>query len=205
MNRVQVVTHRPIILVSSLPNPSQNIPFRSFTLSAQGRLNVLKTHAVVSAAFDPIVNSPRPTEVEFEAIWDTGATNSVISQKVVDDCGLKPTGMTIVHTGNGSRNSEVYFVNILLPNRVRFAHIRATKGDMSPQTHLLIGMDIISQGDFAITNKGDQTCFSFRCPSAERIDFVKSQPIHSSSRQGRNERCACGSGKKFKHCCGKAS
>ncbi|MCU0782769.1 MAG: retroviral-like aspartic protease family protein [Verrucomicrobia bacterium] len=163
----------------------------------------MKTAAHVSAAFDPNSTSPHPQQVQFDAIWDTGATNSVISQKVVDACGLKPIGMAIVHTGNGSRNSEVYFVNIILPNGVRCSNVRVTKGDMAQDTHLLIGMDIIGVGDFAVTHKDGKTCFSFRCPSTERIDFVKPQPIHSAPKQARNDKCACGSGKKFKHCCGK--
>ena len=193
-------TRKPTIPVSLSPSLPTVIP-QSFTLPASGRLQVIKTVAHVSLGFDPASGSTHPPQIQFDAIWDTGATNSVISQKVVDSCGLKPIGMAVVHTGNGSRNSEVYLVNIILPNKVGFANVRVTKGDMSPDTHLLIGMDIIGQSDFAITNKGGKTCFSFRCPSTEHIDFTA--PVHAPPRQGRNEKCACGSGKKFKHCCGK--
>jgi predicted aspartyl protease len=161
---------------------------------------VLKTLAFVSAAFDPKI-LPHPSQVQFDAIWDTGATNSAISQKVVDACGLKPIGMAQVHTANGIRNSEVYLINIALPNGVGFAAGRVTKADMG-STDVLIGMDIISQGDFAVTNKDGKTCFSFRCPSSTTIDFSKTEPAHSN-KQGRNEKCACGSGEKFKKCCGK--
>ncbi len=188
--------------MSSSPSPT-TIPPKSFTVSANGRLAVLKTAAHVSAAFDPASALPQPIHVQFEAIWDTGATNSVISQKVVDACGLKPVGMRVVHTGNGTRNSESYLVNIVLPNGVGCANMFVTKGDMAPDTHLLIGMDIIGQGDFAVTNKDGKTCFSFRCPSTERIDFVQSKPLIVPHEQGRNEKCACGSGSKYKHCCGK--
>ena len=66
---------------------------------------------------------------------------------------------------------------------------------------VLIGMDIISQGDFAVTNHGGITKFSFRMPSVTHIDFVeefkKSQPTI-----GRNDPCYCGSGQKFKKCHG---
>lgn len=37
---------------------------------------------------------------------------------------------------------------------------------------VLIGMDIINQGDFAITNQNDKTMLSFRMPSRESIDFT---------------------------------
>ena len=36
---------------------------------------------------------------------------------------------------------------------------------------MLIGMDIITLGDFAITNLNGQTVMSFRLPSSGRIDF----------------------------------
>ena len=36
-----------------------------------------------------------------------------------------------------------------------------------------IGMDIISQGDFAVSNFNGTTVFTFRPPSKATIDFVK--------------------------------
>lgn len=39
-------------------------------------------------------------------------------------------------------------------------------------TDVLIGMDIITAGDLAITNHNGRTTFSFRVPSCEEIDFV---------------------------------
>ena len=44
-------------------------------------------------AWDPSSGKPQPPFVPFEAIWDTGATQSAITQKVVDACGLIPTGI----------------------------------------------------------------------------------------------------------------
>jgi hypothetical protein len=38
---------------------------------------------------------------------------------------------------------------------------------------MLIGMDVINLGDFAVTNYNGRTMFSFRMPSADRIDFVR--------------------------------
>jgi hypothetical protein len=138
----------------------------------------------------------------FDAIWDTGATSTVITHNVVTACGLKPIGMAITQTANGARNSEVYFVNIGLPNGVGFPMVRVTKGDIGPGADVLVGMDIIGTGDFAITNKDGHTVFSFRYPSIARIDFVE-EPNPSPSKLGRNDPCPCGSGKKFKHCCWK--
>lgn len=38
-------------------------------------------------------------------------------------------------------------------------------------TDIVIGMDVISQGDFAISNFEGKTIFTFRCPSVAKIDF----------------------------------
>ena len=37
----------------------------------------------------------------------------------------------------------------------------------------IIPMDIITQGDFSVTNKNGVTVFSFRVPSLTVVDFVK--------------------------------
>lgn len=180
-----------------MPRP----PSHSFTLqSNDGLLIVLKTDIWIAIAFDPVETTPTPPLKQYNAIWDTGATGSVIDQKVVVELGLKPIGITMVSHADGQCMKSVYLVNIGLPNRVGFQHMRVTEGNLG-DVDVLIGMDIISQGDFAITNAKGTTTFSFRCPSLERIDFVKQ--ASASSKIGRNAPCICGSGKKYKKCCGK--
>ncbi len=181
---------------------------KSFTCSADGRLRELPFDCHIALAFDPATTpvDKHPKLQRFRAIFDTGATNCVITQKIVDACGLKPISMAVVKTANGEHNCEVYLVNIGLPNRVAFTNWRVTKQELPPNTDVLIGMDIIGAGDFAVTHKDKKTVFSFRYPSSARIDFVeeynKPKPVFAASSQGRNTRCACGSGKKFKNCCG---
>jgi len=87
-------------------------------------------------------------------------------------------------------------------------NIKVTRGEIHGDVDVLIGMDIISQGDLAVTNFMGKTAFSFRIPSLECIDFVRSAPKEQGPgsplvQAGRNDPCPCGSGKKYKHCCGK--
>jgi len=103
----------------------------------------------------------------------------------VDACGLKPTGMTQVHGIHGPEKVETYLVNIYLPNNVAFVGERVAKGQMVGGD-ILIGMSIINQGDFAITNKDGTTMFSFRIPSIAQYDFVKEH--NASLRAGRKGR-----------------
>ena len=81
--------------------------------------------------------------------------------------------MTKVQTADGEVDAEIYLVNIGLPNQVGFMHLQVTKAKLGANADVLIGMDIISQGDFTVTNKGGNTVFSYRYPSATHIDFVK--------------------------------
>ena len=63
-------------------------------------------------------------------------------------------------------------MNIALPDNVVFAGMRVTKGDFTGGD-ILIGMDIINRGDFAVTNHNGTTRFSYRVPSQGYIDFVE--------------------------------
>lgn len=151
------------------------IQLRNFTLSHKGLSHVLITDISISQAFKPIPGKTLPTKT-YKGIWDTGATNSVISQRIVNECGLKPTGIVKVYHVGGESPSETYLVNILLPHKVGIPHIKVTKGNMGATADVLIGMDIITMGDFAITNTNGNTVFTFRMPSVECIDFTKQKP-----------------------------
>lgn len=121
---------------------------------------------------------------EFDAIWDTGATNCVITQACIDECGLAPTGMVQVHGVSGVIETETFLVDVWLPNYVRFNNVRVTRGKISG-ADILIGMDIISRGDFAVTNTNGLTKFSFRVPSLEHIDFTNTPPPTVGNRAAR--------------------
>jgi len=84
--------------------------------------------------------------------------------------------------------------------------LRVTAANLAQGIDILIGMDIINQGDFALTHPQNETWFSFQSPYHEEIDFTKKVKINSSNtpkKIPRNSPCPCGSGKKHKKCCGK--
>ena len=50
----------------------------------------------------------------------------------------------------------------------------ATDSDIGDQgLGMLIGMNVITIGDFSVSNVDKKTVFSFRIPSVKRIDYVK--------------------------------
>ena len=175
----------------------------SFTNTYSGFSRELRSDVSIAPAFDPATLTPgQPSPFKsYSAIWDTGATSSVITEKVVTELGLQPISMAHVHHAHGQTDAQVYLVNIGLPNNVGFAGIRVTKGELRG-TDTLIGMDIISRGDFAVSNFNGRTAFSFRIPSIECIDFTGKVPQTAAPKIGRNDLCPCGSGKKYKKCHG---
>ena len=178
----------------------------SFTrIHTKGIARTLISNVHVSETYNT-ANRPENLIIKkYTAIWDTGATHSVITKKVMMECKLWPSGMTRVSHAGGESTSNTYFVNIYLPNRVEVCGVRVTEGVLIGSVDVLIGMDIISKGDFAVTNKDKITAFSFRIPSMQRIDFAnyvyKEKSTKPVKQIGRNDPCPCGSGKKYKHCC----
>lgn len=145
-----------------LPNSS------AFTVkSSGGLLRVLIT--------DVYVHIPGGiNHTAIKAIWDTGASGSAITKKVAQQLGLVPTGMAQVNTANGIATQNTYTIDIGLPNKVIIQGIIATEIDaLAAGCDALIGMDVITLGDFSITNHNGSTCMSFRVPSGHEIDYVK--------------------------------
>lgn len=146
----------------------------------------LRTPCALSEAFVPHA-TPLPAPRNYVSLWDTGATNSVINQRVVDDLGLKPIGVTQVHGVGGAMITETYMVSIELPNSIRLPAIKVTKGDLGT-LDVLIGMDIITLGDFSVTNKDSNTIFSFRMPAFAETDYCEEQLVaahHHNARLAR--------------------
>ena len=143
----------------------------AFTTKADVLLSVLRNECHISLAWSPAQGGEAPPLEPFIAIWDTGATNSAITQEVVEKCNLTPTGVAQNHGVHGVQTVETYLVNIGLPNRVVVTNVPVTSAVLT-DADILIGMDVIRTGDFAVTNYEGATTFSFRIPSRAHIDFV---------------------------------
>ena len=144
----------------------------AFTTKFNKRVNVLENEVEISESYDLESVEVRPEIVQFKAIWDTGASCSCISQNVVKSLNLPEIDKAINNTANGTREAGVYLVNIYLPNKVVFLGVRVIDAKLLG-TDILIGMDIINQGDLAITHKKENTWMTFQVPSSHSIDFVE--------------------------------
>ena len=145
--------------------------FLAFTLKSNGILNMLKTDTLVLSDIRKKDTSYTPKL--WRGLWDTGASKSSITQRIVDDLNLIPVGNTNISTANGVVAVNTYFVDFGLPNGVTVKNVLVSCADLGEDIDVLIGMDIIRHGDFSITNVNNKTTFSFRTPSIEEIYYVK--------------------------------
>jgi hypothetical protein len=142
----------------------------AFTVLYDHIENTLSSRVKVDSPFNPQTMSPPDFQREFIAVWDTGATNSVISRSAATLLNLKPISYREVQHGGGKENCLLYLVSMLLPHQIIFPHVEVIESNIS-SCDLLIGMDIINQGDLAVSNYQNETAFTFRMPSIQRLDF----------------------------------
>lgn len=171
--------------------------------------NVIKTDVKIS-------NPKSGIFVGTKGIWDTGATNSVITKSVAQALGLIPISMANVTGVHGCKTVPVYRVAITLNNENISLETEVTECEELSGTHdtgMLVGMNIIGMGDFSITNFNGETTMTFRVPSLEKNDYVseiaehnKMLKIHNSQLLHgiKDPKCPCKSGKAWNNCHGKS-
>jgi hypothetical protein len=150
-------------------------PFRSFTQKYQGRTNRIVIPLGITPYFDPadLGGKPPPFKIiEKKALWDTGATNSVITAATAKELNLIPVGSATVNHAGGQSKTKTYMVNYFLPNNVAIPGVLVTEMTDS-DFNAIIGMDIITMGDLSVTNVNSQTWISFRIPSVQTVDYVQ--------------------------------
>ena len=145
--------------------------FLAFTLKSKEKLNMLKTETLILSDVRDKSKTYEPKM--WTGLWDTGASNSCINQRIVDDLSLIPIGNKKISTANGMTIVNSYFVDIGLPNHVVVKNVLVSCADLGEDIDVLLGMDIITHGDFSITNTNNKTTFSLRTPSVQEIDYVK--------------------------------
>ena len=154
---------------------------RSFTVRASGILRQLITPCFVSETSTIDGASPRSLSRRYRSLWDTGATLSMITIRVVEDLNLRTDGnITLRHAGGQAKGVPIFYVNLLLYNNVEITDLRVGLVDIR-DSDVIIGMDIINRGDFAVSNRNGATSFSYRIPSVEDFDFAAADNISGPS------------------------
>lgn len=186
--------------------------FNALTIKHNGRASRIVTDVGITPAFDPrqVQNQKLPHEIiHKQALWDTGATRSVLTQDTAKELKLTPVGLAnVVHFG-GIKQSNTYLVNFFFPENVLIYGVLVSESEnISNDFGVIIGMDIITKGDFAVTNVNELTWMSYRIPSIQTIDYVLEANRIKYAGVNKYGPCPCGkkdaNGKpvKFKFCHG---
>lgn len=141
-----------------------------FTIAYDSAVTKITSHCAVSVGRAAPSDAPL---LELDAIWDTGARMTTISYRVAQMLGLSGGKKTTVNSIGGAKDFESYSVNIIIPTGLCVTDVQVLCGDLR-SCDVLIGMDIIQMGDFAISNAGGKTTFTFRIlPDESAVDFAK--------------------------------
>jgi len=112
--------------------------------------------------------------VEVKALWDTGATITCIKPTLWERLKLQllESKRTEFAGIGGKVTADATLVNILLTSKFGIKSCPVYRIDFPGNADILIGMDIIRMGDFAVCNTDNKTSFSFVVPSfPDRINF----------------------------------
>jgi len=120
---------------------------------------------------------------QYFAIWDTGASGTCISNKLAEFLKLEPVSFVDTNTANGAVRCPVFLVDIRFESGLTFQNVPVAAANMLTYD-VLIGTDIISLGDFSVTNLNGETCVTFGIPSMKRHDYVKEAHINNIISKG---------------------
>ena len=101
-------------------------------------------------------------------MWDTGSTNTLITQEVVKELGLTPYSKAIISDNTTVEECDTYMVHLGLPTGNTVLGLEVMLSN-SKDYDVVIGMDVITLGDFVLTNANGKSVFSFRYPAIENI------------------------------------
>jgi len=194
--------------------PAKGKPqFNALTIKYNGLAKRIVTEVGLTPAFDPFQyrdKKPPYQIINKQTLWDTGATNSVLTPETVRELKLIPVGITdVIHFG-GTKQSNTYLVNFFFPENVMIYGVLVSESEnIIGDFGAIIGMDIITKGDFSITNVNNLTWMSYRIPSIQTIDYVVEANRIIYAGIDKYGPCPCGkrdekgSPVKFKFCHGK--
>lgn len=101
--------------------------------------------------------------MELRAIWDTGSYISCISNSLVKKLGIQVYKQgKLANSFMGSKKVNSYFVSIYIKKGMVFENIEVLGTDMGGNMDVIIGMDIISKGNFYIQNTDGNTMIQYK-------------------------------------------
>lgn len=85
-----------------------------YTKEYESQPEAILTNVIICPAVDLSANVAVPVHCQVEnVLWDTGATNTLISQEVVNALGLQPKNKALISSAGGDVESWTYLVHVI--------------------------------------------------------------------------------------------
>jgi hypothetical protein len=130
------------------------------------------TDVVLSVYLGPTPGGQEPAQRwKARALWDTGAQMCAINTALAQDMGLEIAGYIAAGGfGGDMRDAPFFLVNLDFPDGIRFSKVPAVAYDKKTTHNFIIGMNVITAGDFSLIREHSGSRFSFTIDSPEDID-----------------------------------
>jgi hypothetical protein len=150
---------------------------QAFTLKASGLLASIRTPISIRQSIQFCKTFKlKSLQADVTALWDTGASLSSISQGLAVRLGLSRVDQCRISGFGGYHVANIDLIDVLLPNQVVIPNVRAAEFLDNGKFDAIVGMDIITLGDFTITNHDGLSVVSFRMPPGDKhTDYVKEE------------------------------
>ena len=114
-----------------------------YTKEYESQPEAILTNVIICPAVDLSANVAVPVHCQVEnVLWDTGATNTLISQEVVNALGLQPKNKALISSAGGDVESWTYLVHVILPTGTAELNVQALLNDNSGLSGNLVGISI---------------------------------------------------------------
>ena len=171
--------------------------YTAFTITSSNRrlLEIKTPMRVMTPSNETHIFRKESRCINVVALWDTGATCSGITKSIVQELGLEPYNMTQIVTAAGIvEDVLMYRIDFEFKSNaennndvIHFFDIPVTELPDNNSFNFLVGMDIITHGDFAITNANGQTVVSYRIPpDIFHIDYTKMNKNNKVGKRHKN-------------------
>jgi hypothetical protein len=161
----------------------QHVECHSLFVDYRRIVDEIATPVYLGASF--ALNKPivPPYNQRFIAVWDTGATSTCISENIAMQFSFRLSGQANIRSVTGTSKCNTYLLALHpFGERIIIPELEVSGCIENIGCDILIGMDVISMGDFAICNKNLSTTFSFRIPSVGSINFVsEGTPVNQAA------------------------
>lgn len=111
-----------------------------------------------------IINKATGSKVQCDAIWDTGATSSMIASNIVKRLNLKPVSSTVIAGVHGVQNANCYVIDAMFSIGTILPDIKVAEASDTGGFGLLVGMDIIGEGVLHIDGTSNVLTVEFELP-----------------------------------------